>query len=110
MRFFVLWMACLATVSSDPVTTVRYSYNSSDLSYLSNGIQFPVAPSDLSSAQELVINHQNDKISEMEWISRLYDHFKWQQSLKSLNNSECQSDVATYIRALKNGTTWATKS
>lgn len=90
-------------------TTPRYvSYNSSDLSYLSNGIQFPVPLSEETDPilQEVI----QEDLPQMEWMARLYDQHRWDQYLKVLSNSKCRVDMTSYLSALNNGTSWAAKS
>lgn len=90
-------------------TTEPYvSYNSSDLSYLSNGIQFP-APTTEETDPILEEVTQED-LPEMEWMNRLYDHHRWDQYLNVLSNTRCRDDMVTYLAALDNGTSWAAKS
>lgn len=89
--------------------STRYSYNSSDLSYLSNGIQFPVPPSE---SQNIMAEDPSylDHVSVIRWLSGLYDHLKWGRLIKVLNNTKCRDDMTTYLEELQNGTSWATKS
>ncbi|CAH0559437.1 unnamed protein product [Brassicogethes aeneus] len=81
------------------------NYNSSDLSYLSNGIQFPVEPSDLHGS----VAGENLRTAEMDWLHGLYDHLKWQKNLKALDEGKCREEMTVYILELLNGTSWATK-
>lgn len=92
------------SVKTEP-TTKTVLYNSSDISYLSNGIQFPVAAS-----LEVDSIDTNEKIPDMDWISMLFDHHVWGGRLELLNNNRCQEELAAYVEHLKNGTSWATKS
>lgn len=101
--FITVW--CVPALKSEPTS---YSYNSSDLSYLSNGIQFPVPASELHNP--IVEEIFQDSAPEVEWLRDLYDHLKWHRYLRVLNNTQCRDDIATYIRELLNGTSWATKS
>lgn len=82
-------------------------YNSSDLSYLSNGIQFP-APVALVS--DPIANRTNQNVTVMEYVSRLFDHHSWNQRLGSIQNEKCRLDVNVYLQHLQNDTAWATKS
>lgn len=84
------------------------AYNSSDLSYLSNGIQFPVPKSD--EVDPIIEELGDEELPEMEWMARLYNHHKWDQYLQVLSNDRCRSDMSYYLMALNNGTTWAAKS
>ncbi|KAJ8919186.1 hypothetical protein NQ315_012174 [Exocentrus adspersus] len=99
----VIW--CTARTTSE-AATVTYTYNSSDLSYLSNGIQFPVAESEV---QPLLGNDTYQNLPQMQWFSGLYDHFKWWTHLKGLDSERCRSDMMTYLQELSNATSWATK-
>lgn len=100
----VMW--CAARTTSE-TASVTYTYNSSDISYLSNGIQFPVAESEV---QPLLGPDAPRNISEMLWLSGLYDHFKWWTHLNGLDNERCRKDMMIYLRELSNATSWATKS
>lgn len=100
----VIW--CAARTTSE-AASVTYTYNSSDLSYLSNGIQFPVAESEV---QPLLGEDTRLNISEMQWFSGLYDHFKWWTHLNGLDNERCRRDMMIYLKQLGNATSWATKS
>lgn len=84
------------------------AYNSSDLSYLSNGIQFPVPKSD--EVDPIIEELTDEDLPEMEWMGRLYNHHKWDQYLQVLSNDRCRADMSYYLMALNNGTTWAAKS
>lgn len=91
-------------------TTPRYTalYNSSDLSYLSNGIQFPAPKSEeMDPVFEEILQ---EDLPRMDWMAQLYNHHKWEQHLKVLTNSRCRDDMLSYLVALKNGTSWAAKS
>lgn len=101
--FSVLW--CAPGILSES-TTVKYTYNSSDLSYLSNGIQFPVAESEIL---ELTRDNTTDE-SQFRWFSQLYDHFNWWPHLDKLKDPRCKDDMITYLKELRNGTWWALKS
>lgn len=81
-------------------------YNSSDLSYLSNGIQFPVpAPLEIDSTDE-----NDEKMPDLKWLSTLFDHHAWNKRLDTIDNHLCTNDMKIYLENLKNGTTWAIKS
>lgn len=120
MRFEVFFFAKMArlivtlviafALSSDAArTTERYeSYNSSDLSYLSNGIQFPVPTTE--ETDPILEEVTQEDLPQMEWMSRLYDHHRWDQHLGVLSNTRCRDDMVTYLAALDNGTSWAAKS
>lgn len=89
--------------SSSKKTTL---YNSSDLSYLSNGIQFPVpAPLEANS-----VDDNDQKMPDIKWLTTLFDHHEWILRLKTIKNQNCSYDMTVYIENLKNGTSWATKS
>ncbi|KAK9881174.1 hypothetical protein WA026_014522 [Henosepilachna vigintioctopunctata] len=93
--------------SSGEPTTIRHVYNSSDLSYFSNGIQFAVPEQDLMNP--IVGEVEHESLPDMEWLRELYDHHKWEKYAKILNNTRCKEDLMTYIKELYNGTSWATK-
>lgn len=95
---------CHAAKTTEPYA----AYNSSDLSYLSNGIQFPVPTTE--EADPILDEVTQEDLPEMEWISRLYDHHRWDQYLSVLSNSKCRDDLIVYLAALDNGTSWAAKS
>lgn len=95
---------CVFGVKSEPITKTVL-YNSSDISYLSNGIQFPVAAS-----LEIDSVDTSEKMPEMDWIRMLFDHHVWSERLELLKNNRCQEEIAAYVEHLKNGTSWATKS
>ncbi|XP_072384024.1 nose resistant to fluoxetine protein 6-like [Diabrotica undecimpunctata] len=99
----VIWYA---TRVYSNATNVKYTYNSSDLSYLSNGIQFPVDESDIEIlGQDKIFSNG----SQFWWFSRLYDHYKWWKRLEDLDNVSCRSDMMVYLKELVNGTSWALK-
>ncbi|CAH1155134.1 unnamed protein product [Phaedon cochleariae] len=98
----LIW--CASRIVSNP-TTAKYTYNSSDLSYLSNGIQFPV---DLEM-QALVQQTDYEEVSQNQWFSRLYDHYGWWRNLRKIEDSPCKEDMAIYLAKLDNGTSWALK-
>lgn len=85
----------------------KFSYNSSDLSYFKNGIQFLVSENEI---RDLSREDANVNISEIQWITRLYDHHKWWNNLVRIDISECKRDMITYLEELRNGTSWAVKS
>lgn len=84
------------------------SYNSSDLSYLSNGIQFPAPDSD--GVITLRPTGVENQIPEMDWFAKLYNHHHWAGQISTLTNTECRKHMNEYVVALKNGTSWASKS
>lgn len=86
-------------------TTKTILYNSSDLSYLSNGIQFPV-PGLLEAGQADV----NEKMPDLKWLTSLFDHHMWENRLSTIKNEHCSQDMKIYLENLINGTSWATKS
>lgn len=98
---------CLAILPQIHGDATRY--NSSDLSYLSNGIQFPAPESEFPNP---VVDEyfQDMKEPEIQWLAELFNHLKWSKYSSALNNSDCRTDLATYIDELQNGTSWATKS
>lgn len=111
MARFVVTIVLLAFVllCNAARTTVPYAtYNSSDLSYLSNGIQFPVPTTE--EADPILEEVTQDDLPEMEWMSRLYDQHRWDQYLDVLSNTRCRDDMVVYLAALDNGTSWAAKS
>lgn len=97
-------LSCHAARTTEPYGT----YNSSDLSYLSNGIQFPVPTTE--EADPILEEVAQEDLPEMEWMSRLYDHHRWDQYLNVLSNTRCRDDMVVYLAALDNGTSWAAKS
>lgn len=105
----LVFFACAVTDGfGDVTTTPKYvSYNSSDLSYLSNGIQFQVqAIPDEPIAPET----SSTDLPEMQWLARLYDHHGWDKRLDVLTNQRCKDDMESYVHHLRNGTLWAAKS
>lgn len=97
-------LSCDAARTTEPYV----SYNSSDLSYLSNGIQFPVPTTE--EADPILEEVTQEDLPEMEWMGRLYNHHRWDQHLNVLSNTRCRDDMIAYLAALDNGTSWATKS
>lgn len=90
-------------------SAVKYvSYNSSDLSYLSNGIQFPAPNSDDVITVQLA--NKENLLPEMEWFGKLYNHFYWENQISVLEDEQCRKHMNEYIRGLRNGTSWASKS
>lgn len=87
--------------------TKNILYNSSDLSYLSNGIQFP-APSE--SAENNTRKEIPFNATVMESISRLFDHHVWEPRIFALPEGDCRKDLIVYLDNLKNDTAWAAKS
>ncbi|XP_056631522.1 nose resistant to fluoxetine protein 6-like, partial [Diorhabda sublineata] len=87
-------------------STPKFTYNSSDLSYLSNGIQFPVP-----DGESQYFNETSDfeNVSQFQWFSKLYDHHTWWNRLETITNNACKSDMMVYLTELSNGTTWAIK-
>ncbi|CAG9863934.1 unnamed protein product [Phyllotreta striolata] len=100
----VLWSAsrCVETAELH----AKFTYNSSDLSYLSNGIQFPANEGDVDAPAG---DNSSENGSQFQWFSRLYDHHKWRNRLDGLDNPLCKSDMMVYLRELANDTTWAVK-
>ncbi|XP_022900525.2 nose resistant to fluoxetine protein 6-like [Onthophagus taurus] len=97
----------ISPVETSLSSTPKYvSYNSSDLSYLSNGIQFPAPEATEVPTVDL---REIENLSEMEWFDRLYDHHYWGDRVKLLSDPLCQKDMGIYLEALKNGTSWAAK-
>ncbi|XP_063906945.1 nose resistant to fluoxetine protein 6-like isoform X2 [Zophobas morio] len=81
----------LALLCLEGAFCVKYAYNSSDLSYLSNEEVF------------------QGNVSEVRWLVDLFDHLKWPRMMKNWNGTRCRRDVETYIQSLQNGTSWAAK-
>ncbi|XP_045468141.1 nose resistant to fluoxetine protein 6-like isoform X1 [Harmonia axyridis] len=110
MRFFgfLCLLVTFCKCSLAEPTTIRYVYNSSDLSYYSNGIQFPAPENDFMNPIVGELENQ-EKQPDMLWIRDLYDHHKWVGYANKLNNTRCKKDLLTYISELNNGTSWATK-
>lgn len=109
-RFIVIIVLAFITFSCDAARTTEpyVSYNSSDLSYLSNGIQFPVPTTE--GTDPILEEVTQEDVPEMEWMGRLYDHHRWDQYLNLLSNTRCRDDMITYLAALNNSTSWAAKS
>lgn len=103
MARLVLVLALIGGVSA---ATTRVLYNSSDLSYLSNGIQFPVPRFDDPVLDEI----EQEDLPDMEWMGRLYNHHRWERYLGVLPDGGCKMDMRRYLAALLNGTSWAAKS
>lgn len=83
----------------------RYvTYNSTDLSYFSNGIQFP-GVQDLTHS-----DNETQKLSDIEYLRKLFDHLLWNARLEYVENKQCQNDMSYYLKELKNSTLWATRS
>lgn len=87
--------------------TEKLIYNSSDLTYLSNGIQFPISDSVVRTLQR---EDTTDNISQIQWFTGLYDHHKWLNNLLDMDVPECKYDMIRYLNELRNGTSWAIKS
>lgn len=85
------------------------AYNSSDLSYLSNGIQFPAPAAEEAGSVPEGAADKGD-LAQMEWLGALYDHHGWGRHLGVLPDEGCKREMAAYLEALENGTTWAAKS
>ena len=102
-----LVILCFTLTSSEP-TTVKYTYNSSDLSFLSIGIQFPARS--CVSLGYMASYEDDERVGELKWFSGLYDQHRWLNRIGKLENQHCRTDMEIYIRNLHNGTSWATKS
>lgn len=87
-------------------STEKFLYNSSDLSYLSNGIQFPVSGMEIRALKQ---EDTPSNVFQIQWFTGLYDHHKWWNNLEGLS-AECRNDMTVYLRELINGTYWANKS
>lgn len=93
----------------DGAKTSKYvSYNSSDLSYLSNGIQFPIEV--LPEQDPIIEEVLNENLPEMQWMAQLYNHHNWNKRLAVLENKKCRAELLDYLNNLSNGTLWAVKS
>ncbi|XP_060525522.1 nose resistant to fluoxetine protein 6-like [Cylas formicarius] len=94
-------------IGSEP-TTAKYTYNSSDISYLSNGIQFPVFS---ERSDNLIVEYNGaEGVSEMKWFAGLYDQHNWFDRLDKIPEKTCKEDMAVYLFNLLNGTSWAAKA
>lgn len=107
---FLPYLCMLVTLCGVGVavpTTSNYVYNSSDLSYFSNGIQFPAPEHDFN----VTIPGEPDEkqVPKMKWLSDLYDHYKWDAYVRTMNDSGCKRDLEVYVRELYGGALWATK-
>lgn len=91
----IILLFCVSVVVCD-------TYNSTDLSYLSNSIQLPVT--------EIKRENVVENISQIQWLSGLYDHHKWWNNLVGIDIPECRDDMIVYLKELQNGTSWANKS
>nr|CAH7721180.1 unnamed protein product [Callosobruchus chinensis] len=101
----VMW-CCRRTIAAEQ--QVKHTYNSSDLSYLSNGIQFPVAESEVVS----LLEHGGQNVTQQQWFAGLYDHHKWKLALDRVDEVDgigCKRDMEVYLEELRNGTMWAVK-
>nr|CAI5848204.1 unnamed protein product [Callosobruchus analis] len=101
----VMW-CCRRTIAAEQ--QVKHTYNSSDLSYLSNGIQFPVAESEVVS----LLEHGGENVTQQQWFAGLYDHHKWKLALDRVDEVDgigCKRDMQVYLDELRNGTMWAVK-
>lgn len=104
----LVFFACAVIVGFGDAATPKYvSYNSSDLSYLSNGIQFQVQA---IPDEPIVPETSSTDLPEMQWLARLYDHHVWDKRLDVLTNQQCKDDMESYLHHLRNGTLWAAKS
>ena len=103
----VLGTVAVLCVSGETSTAKYIAYNSSDLSYLSNGIQFP-APEPEDAA--VIETSAPTNVSEMDWMVKLYDHHGWEDRIVRVDEPECEEEMSSYLKALKNGTLWAAKS
>lgn len=99
-------LACV--VLGQAATPGYVSYNSSDLSYLSNGIQFQVQA--IPDDEPVVPETSSSVLPEMQWLARLYDHHSWDKRLDVIASAKCREDMETYVGHLRNGTLWAVKS
>lgn len=101
---YIILTICVFRCDANSVKYV--SYNSSDLSYLSNGIQFP-APNtgDIITLQ----TSKENSLPEMEWFGKLFNHHYWEKQISTLRAEKCQNHLNQYVEALKNGTSWASK-
>ncbi|CAH1976900.1 unnamed protein product [Acanthoscelides obtectus] len=107
VSLLVVW-SCKRTVAEGSADQVLHTYNSSDLSYLSNGIQFPVSDAEVVS----LLEHANDNVTQQQWFAGLYDHHKWKVGLDRVDEVDgvgCNRDMRTYLEELRNGTMWAVK-
>lgn len=101
MIWFILFFG-VSVIVCDNIT-----YNSSDLSYLGKAVQLTV-----SEFENQTSKHEDllRDISHFQWLSGLYDHYKWRNNLAAIDIQECRNDMNIYLSELKNGTSWAAKS
>lgn len=100
----ILWFLVLSLQNTEQSRWRYVTYNSTDLSYFSNGIQFP-------GLQELTSSdNKTQNLSDIEYLRKLFDHMLWNDRLKFINNTECREDMSHYLSELKNSTLWATRS
>lgn len=100
MIWFILF--CFVSV----IVCDNFTYNSSDLSYPGKTVQFSVLNSDNKTENEDVHPH----ISQFHCLSKLNNHYKWENNLIGVDIRQCRNDMVIYLRELKNGTSWAAKS
>ncbi|KAK4881268.1 hypothetical protein RN001_004587 [Aquatica leii] len=108
LKVCVSLVVVLFTLQCNCATTTKYvSYNSTDLSYLSNGIQIPVPPS--NEEDPVIAELITEKFPDLQWLSQLYNHHTWKKRLTVLTNLKCRTHLSMYLDELQNNTLWALK-
>lgn len=105
LLFCVIVIVC--GMDNSVLSLEKFTYNSTDISYLSNGIQFPVDEPEVRGPKR---EGTAANISQFRWFIGLYDHHKWWIYLEAIDTPKCKGDMAVYLKELQNGTSWATKS
>lgn len=97
---------CVLRIQGEPTTINNNNYNSTDLSYLSKGIQIP-ADAQVNDPDQ---GTEELSIADMKWFSGLYDQHQWLGRVLTLESKDCEENMEVYIRQLHNGSLWAAKS
>lgn len=101
----MIWFMLLIDVSV--IVCDNLTYNSSNLSDSGKNIRLIVSESvNQTSEREELSRH----IIQFQWLSSLYDHYKWANNLAAIDIPECRADMEIYLSELKNETSWAAKS
>lgn len=54
--------------------------------------------------------YNNDSVYQLSWMSSLFNHHEWKLDFLQNTSGICKKHVTEYIKQLKNGNTWASKS